>query len=59
MQVKAIASLSREEIRDLAHAAADRGEHKEAANPFPVGSLARAHFEHDFLDRERALAPAG
>lgn len=42
MQVKPIALLTTDEAIDLAHAAAERGECIEDANPFPDGS-ARGH----------------
>ena len=48
--------VSREAIRDMAHAAAERGEHLADANPFPVGSRNNDHFALDFHQRDRELA---
>ena len=50
-------NVSREEIRELAWAAAERGLALQAdgTNPFEEGTHARLHFEHDYHDRERQL----
>lgn len=40
--------VSRDTIRDLARAAADRGQNVNVANPYPTGSSAHAAFERDY-----------
>lgn len=47
--------VSRETVRDLAHAAADNGE-PPSTNPFPQDHPNHRHWEHDFLERSRDLA---
>ena len=50
-------NVSREEIRERAWAAAERGLalQSEGTNPYAPGTLAHHRFELDFLDRERQL----
>lgn len=56
--VKPIDSLTDAEIRDLARAAAERGERIEDVNPF-TAAHARRTYEQAFREREADLQPAG
>jgi hypothetical protein len=58
-QIKSIASLTADEIRDLAHSAADRGEHHGEANPYDHCAQSGQHrlFARAFAERTRELAP--
>lgn len=47
--------VPRDEVRDLARAAADARLPKDEANPYPVGSDAHHRFELDYLQREREI----
>ena len=40
--------VARQEIRELARAAADRCDELCECNPYPPGSSASMHFEHDY-----------
>ena len=40
--------VSRDTIRDLARAAAERGQNVHVANPYPAGSAAAHHFDADY-----------
>lgn len=55
-QVIPLDKVSREDIRDMAHAAADNGVPLAEANRFEVGGANHRHFEHDYLERSCALA---
>lgn len=50
-----LAQIDRDTIRDLAYAAADRGENRDEANPFAPGTTKHQNFEHDFIARELAM----
>lgn len=47
--------VSRDYIRQLAWALVDERVPLREANPFPEGTQAHAHFERDFIAREREL----
>ena len=57
--IKPLAHVTRDEVRLMARAAADRGESLAAANVFAIGSAHHRHFEQHFLERERALGESG
>lgn len=59
MHIKPIDTLTRAELRELAHAAADRGETVAKANPFEPGSTQHQDFTNDFLEREFEIAGVG
>lgn len=40
--------IARDTIRDLAHQAAEAGQHHIQANPYPEFSAAHLQFEHDW-----------
>jgi hypothetical protein len=56
--IKRLDNLTREEVRALAHAAADRGEPLREANNFPWVSEQHDWFEADYRDRQAELSPA-
>lgn len=56
MHIKPISKLSREEIRDLARAAADRGQPLAEANVCEPDTADYKHFEFNYLERSCALA---
>jgi hypothetical protein len=56
--IKRITSLTREERRALAHAAADNGDQIQQACPFPGGSPEHSDFLDDYLHRRQTLLPA-
>lgn len=53
--IKPITSLTREERRALAQAAADRGERLHEACPFHVGTHEHLQFQDDYFHRRRTL----
>ena len=53
--IKPLARVSRDELRLLAQAAANRGEPLAQANVFAPGSANHRLFEHDYRERARAL----
>ena len=48
-------NVSRDEIRRIAHEAAELNRPLHDANPYPIGTRARMQFERDFWDRDRQL----
>ncbi len=56
--IKRLDNLTREEVRTLAHAAADRGEPMPDANPFPAMTERYECFKRDYRDRQAELSPA-
>lgn len=56
MHVQPLKEVSREDVRDLAHAAVHNGVPLKVANTFPAFSANHAHFEHDYIERDRELA---
>lgn len=48
-------NVSREEIRELARAAAERGQPMTEANPYEEGTHAHHRFELDYREHERHL----
>ena len=54
-QIKPLHTLTREERRALAQAAADRGDQIQQACPFAAGSPEYDDFEDDFLRRRHTL----
>lgn len=59
MHIKPIKTLSRAELRELAHAAADRGETLADANPCEPGTTQHKEFQNAFLEREFEIAGVG
>lgn len=57
-QIKPLHTLTREERRALAEAAADNGERLHDACPFAAGTAEQHDFQDDYLHRRRALLPA-
>ena len=55
MHIKPITTVSRDEIRDMAHAAAENGEPQHEANPFEPGTTQNTNFATDYLSRQREL----
>lgn len=55
-QIKPLAQLSADEIRALAHAAAERGDDMNEANVFEPGTPSHIHFRSEYLKRDYALA---
>lgn len=53
--IKPLSLVTREEVRLLAQAAAERDEPLDTANIFAHGSDHHRHFRCDFLQRQRAL----
>lgn len=53
--IKPLERVSRDEVRLLAQAAANRGEPLAQANVFPDGTANHRHFAHDYRERARAL----
>lgn len=51
--IRPIESLSRAEVRELAHAAVERCDQQ--ANPFEPGTANHRHYEHDFYAAVREL----
>jgi hypothetical protein len=56
--IKPLHSLTRIEIRELAHAAADRGELVAQANPYPANSTNGINFQHSYQERALELCEA-
>lgn len=56
--IKPIASLTRPELRDLAHAAADRGDPLHECNPCEPDTTPYLNFEHDYLERRLSYETA-
>jgi hypothetical protein len=54
--IRTLESLSREDIREMAHAAADRDD--QHANPFEPGSANHRRYEHDYQERSLELCDA-
>lgn len=57
-QIKPITSLTRAELRDLAQAAADRGEPLHECNPCEPGTTQHINFETDYLARRLSYETA-
>lgn len=55
-QIKPLLQLSADEIRALAHAAAERGDDMREANVFEPGTPNHMHFRSEYLKREFALS---
>lgn len=55
MTIKPLHTLDRAEIRELAHAAAERGDSIAEANPYPPGSINATRFDHDYQERAKEL----
>ena len=55
MNIKPLHAIFRHELRDLAYAAAERGECRHQANVFEAGPVNHAHFEHDYHAHELAI----
>ena len=47
--------VARQEIRELARAAVERFEDLCTSNPYPPGSSASLHFEHDYWEAFREM----
>lgn len=56
--IKPLHSLTRSEVRELAYAAADRGEPVDTANPFVSGTHSFDWFQADYSHRQAELSPA-
>ena len=56
--IKPLHTLTRSEIRELAHAAAERGEPVAEANPYPADSTNGINFQHDYQERALELCEA-
>lgn len=54
--IRPLESLSREEVREMAHAAADRCD--QSANPFEPGSANHQRYQHDYQERSLELCDA-
>ena len=54
--IRSLEFLSREEVRDMAHAAADRDD--QHANPFAPGSVNHRRYQHDYQERSLELCDA-
>jgi hypothetical protein len=55
MHIKPLNTLTPAEVTDLAHAAADRGEPLDAANPYAAGSARHDRFAAAYRKREGEL----
>lgn len=55
MQIKPIHSLTREELRDMAHTAADNNEPMHEACPGGLSISQRHEFQSDYVERRHAL----
>lgn len=53
--IKPLTSLTRAEVRELAIAAADRGE---PLNPYPAMTERNVWFQTEYSNRQRELSPA-
>lgn len=58
LNIKPLARLTQDEVCTLAHAAADRGDPIETANPFPPDLPAFVWFQTYYRDRHDELSPA-
>ena len=56
--IKPIHTLTRDERRELAEAAAENCQHLHDACPFEAGTPEQLEFQDDYLHRRRALIPA-
>lgn len=56
--IKPLHTLSRAEIRELAIAAADRGDSIDSCNPFAPGTDRFDWFQSYYRDRQAQLSPA-
>jgi len=56
--IKRLDNLTPHEIRELAHAAADRGEPHETANPYEFGTANHLWFQTYYSYRQAELSPA-
>lgn len=57
MHIRTLHTLTPAEVRDLAHAAAERGEALATANPFDPDTEHHEVFAVAFNDRQRELQP--
>lgn len=55
MELQVEPNVCRDEIRRLAQEAAELNRPLHDANPYPIGTRARMHFELDYWERERQL----
>ena len=58
MQIKPLHTLTRQEVRELAQAAVERGEALQSANVFDPGTSNYFHFIADFNEFSAALSAA-
>lgn len=54
--IKPLNQLSLAELRDLAHAAADREDAD--ANPFPIGTEKHSQYQRFYMERWEELCPS-
>lgn len=54
--IRSLDTLNRAEVRELAHAAAER--HDQHANPFEPGTPNHRHWEHDYQEHALQLCEA-
>jgi hypothetical protein len=53
--IQHLTGLTREQRRDMAHRAAERGDPVHEACPYPHGTLEHAFFHSDYVDRRFEL----
>lgn len=58
MQIKPISQLGRDEVQELAQAAADNGEPLHVANVFEPGTTQHVAFNHAYWTRHKELTEA-
>lgn len=58
MTIKPLHTLDRAEIRELAQAAAERGDSIAEANPYPADSTNGINFQHSYQERAKELCDA-